>query len=249
MGGASRHLNVLGVSLLSIALVLAFGSGIGIGDDKVGSNTHEIGSADVSPTVVQVGDSVHVEGTGMLANAQVLVLFGVRVSETVVFATEVGYAQSDAGGNWSINTQIPSSVQMYDENAVAATGGQAEAAGPDDVRSKAGLFGSKGFQQQKAAPGVSDGDWLAVWEGYWQFAGVTLGQDGGLYGTNSNFIEVTDNVVDDAGSSPGSSSYYTSSTGTSSAILPETGVPAIVTGLCGTGILAAGFILGKRRER
>lgn len=107
------------------------------------------------------------------------------------------------------------------------------------------LSGTLGVQIEG---GVVDGTTYPVVPGNYHYAGVTEAANGGIYGTDSNWIEVTDPAVDNVGGSP-SDSYYSSHVSgseTSNAVLPNTGFPAALCCLAGASLLVRGHIFRSR---
>ncbi|RJQ45201.1 MAG: hypothetical protein C4534_05235 [Gaiellales bacterium] len=269
MGGARRYFNLAGYILLTAALLMAAGTSTGIGGDKVGENGYEVGSASAAPATAKVGDMIHLAGSGMIPDESLLFYFGVQV-DTIVYIVDVGYGSSDSGGNWSFDTPVPPSVQVADMNAPpdvaipaapdpaagvapAATAPEPAAVSPAAATSApqgvSRLFSGGMVPGFSPTAGLAEGDWVPVTEGAWHYGALAFDDYGTYYFTNTNFIEVTGGTVDDSGSSPGSSSPYTSSYGsTSGDILPETGWPAAVVALCGLICIAAGFLLNRRES-
>ncbi|MHB0915357.1 MAG: hypothetical protein ACYC5A_01770 [Thermoleophilia bacterium] len=255
----------MGIVMLTVALAMSLGTSIGTGATKVGQNAYEVGSADAAPTKAKIGDTIHLQGSGILQDHELLVLFGVRVGN-IVYAVDVGTTSSDASGNWSVNVQVPASVEVITTSASTAAAGSgapggvaATAVDEADTPKAIGEGAASGIEDDSRIfrsgealdyqpVGVAAGDWVAVTNGSWHFAAITLGEDGAVYGTNTNFIEVNDGTVDDAGNNPGSSPSTTSYGSVSRDILPETGWPASVAALCGMLCLATGHLINRREN-
>ncbi len=244
MGGAGKIFNLLGFSLILIACMLWVGPGIGIGSDSVGVDSYEVGSATAAPEIGKIGDTIHLQGTGILKDEEVAVLFGVRI-DNVNYITDVGTTYSDSAGNWSFDAPIPSTVYAYNITAAAAAAVKATTGDSKPFWSFSTQGGTAAAGGGTAAAGITDGTPYSVSAGFYHYAGVTLGDDGALYGTNTNWVEVTDDATGDTESSP-SSTAGASSSDLNSAQLPETGIPAAIIGLSGAGLLAAGFYLRRQ---
>jgi hypothetical protein len=239
------------------------------GDDKVGEDGYEIGSADATPNRAKIGDTIQLSGTGMLADHYLVVYFAV-VYDNVTYVVDVGYTVSDSSGNWSFSTPVPPSVQVEDMSGQQATASTSESEVDDtaeagttgatdesptaiasatnnDPQIASKLFEDGNVPATLPAAGLSEGDWLPVFDGPWHYGVYTL-SGGDFYFTNTGWVEVYSDAVSDTGTSPGSSTPSATSTNTSQALLPATGWPALLVALCGVGLLVTGFVVSRRSE-
>lgn len=108
-----RKLWFIGSMTLILAGLLLSGSGAGasagVNGYSVSADSYTIGSLTVDPSTANIGDTVTIKGTGMLANAALEVGIG-GIIEPDVYTRLMGTATADAQGNWTFTSTVPSTV-------------------------------------------------------------------------------------------------------------------------------------------